>query len=119
MKKILIIDDELDLVEKLKKRLEMSGYEVHGACSGFEGLDKAKKERPHLILLDIMMPDLDGFEVLSRLKESTETALTHVIMITAKSDTPSILMAEKSYATDYIIKPFQISDLLNMIQKYI
>lgn len=119
MKKILIIDDERDLVEKLKKRLEMSGYEVSGAHNGFEGLEKAKKERPHLILLDIMMPDLDGFEVLNRLRKSMETALTHVIMITAKGDTPSILMAEKSFATDYIIKPFQIPDLLNMIQKYI
>ena len=97
----------------------MSGYEVYGAHNGSEGLEKARKERPHLILLDIMMPDLDGFEVLNRLRKNVETALTSVIMVTAKSDTPSILMAEKSYATDYLIKPFQISDLLNMIEKYI
>lgn len=119
MKKILLIDDEVDLVESLKKTLESSGYEVHGALTGKDGYDKAQRERPHLILLDIIMPDMDGFEVLRRLRNSPDTALTNIIMCTARGDTGSILKAEKSYATDYIIKPFELRELMELIEKYI
>ncbi|MFC1709947.1 PleD family two-component system response regulator, partial [Candidatus Omnitrophota bacterium] len=71
------------------------------------------------ILLDIMMPDIDGFEVLNRLRNDPCTAFTNIIMCTAKGDTSSILKAEKSYATDYIIKPFELSELMGLIKKYI
>jgi DNA-binding response OmpR family regulator len=119
MKKILLIDDEADLVESLKKTLESNGYEVYGALNGKEGYEKAQEERPHLILLDIIMPDMDGFEVLKRLRNAPATALTNIIMCTARGDTSSILKAEKSYATDYIIKPFELSELMELIKKYI
>jgi len=118
MKKILVIDDELDFVGRLKKSLEISGFQVFSAFNGQEGLDLAKKERPQLILLDIMMPGIDGFEVLKKLRNSVETSLTNVIMITARGDSSAILKAIDSYATDYIIKPFELSRLMDMIKKY-
>lgn len=119
MKRVLIIEDENDLVDSLEKTLRSNGYHVSSALNGQDGLQKAQRERPNLILLDIMLPGLDGFQVLKRLKNDSGTDLIPVIMLTAKGETSSILEAEKLEAADYIIKPFELDELLNLIKKYL
>ena len=117
-KKILVIDDEAHMVELLRERLGRNGYEVISAADGLEGLEKANKENPDLILLDIMMSGMDGFEVLRKLRSGPETKNIPVIMLTAKADTDSIFRAEDLKSTDYIIKPFDFKELLDLIEKY-
>ena len=117
-RKILVVDDEAELVEMLRMRLEANGYEVVTAYDGEDGLAQAEKEKPDLILLDIMMPKMDGLVVLSRLKSNLETNFIPVIMLTAKGDTSAIMEAQRSFATDYAIKPFEPKHLLSLIEKY-
>jgi DNA-binding response OmpR family regulator len=119
MKKILIIDDETELVEMLRLRLESNGYKVISAFNGEEGLERVDKEKPDLILLDIMMPGIDGFGALARLKNNDATSSIPVIMLTARSETSSILEAQRSFADDYIVKPFDPQELLSLIKKHI
>ena len=119
MDTILIIDDDPEIVEFTKKRLERSGYRVLGALDGTEGVAIAIKEKPDLILLDIMMPLKDGYTVLRELKENGATRDTPVIMLTAKSGSGSVLECQECGATDYFIKPFDWEELLRYIKKYI
>lgn len=116
--KILIIDDEKDLVSLIRARLEESDYNVIFAFSGLEGLDKAGQEPPDLILLDIMMPGMDGYEVLNRLKNDEKTSRIPVIMLTGKGELKSIFEAQQLRAIDYIIKPIDIKLLLKLIKRY-
>ncbi len=118
-KKILIVDDETELVKAIRIRLEQAGYETLVAYDGLEGLEKAKKENPDLILLDIMMPDIDGFEVLRRLKENSKTKYTPVIMVTCKGEPQSLFKAKELRSLDYIVKPFEQEELLDLIKRYI
>lgn len=116
---ILIVDDEPQLVELLKIRLEASQYRVVAAYDGEAGWKQALQEPPHLIVLDVMMPKLNGWEVLRRLKRHEKTKAIPVIMLTAKGDTGSILDSEELRAADYFIKPFEASELLATIRKHI
>lgn len=118
-KKVLMIDDEPDLVEVIKQRLELRGYEVLVASDGKEGLEKVITKQPDLILLDIKMPGIDGFEVLRRLRNNQETKDIPIIMFTVKGETRSILKAGDLGSTDYIIKPFSIKELEGLIGRYI
>jgi len=117
-KTILVVDDEKEVVDALRNRLEREGYEVLTAYDGKQALEKAN-DRPDLILLDIIMPGLDGIEVLSRLKKNIETKHIPVVMVTAKGESKSILDAEDIEVTDYIIKPFDINELVVLIKKYL
>jgi len=113
VRKILIIDDEEDLTFFVKANLELSNkYEVLIANSGKEGIKLAKRYRPDLILLDIMMPGMDGFEVLQNLKKAADTLSIPVIMLTAKGDDDSKIKAAGLYNEEYIVKPVRI-DILN------
>lgn len=117
-KKILIIDDEVEFCYFTKKFLEHEKeleviVENKSDCS----LKVAMEKKPDLILLDIIMPDMDGFAVLSRLKSNEETRSIPVIMLTAKGDIGSIAQAQSSLAADYIIKPFTPQVLLDLIKK--
>ncbi len=116
---VLIVDDEPQLVELLKMRLEASQYRVVEAYDGEAGWKKALQELPHLIILDVMMPKLNGWEVLRRLKRNEQTKAIPVIMLTAKGDTGSILDSEELRAADYFIKPFEASELLAAIRKHL
>ncbi len=117
-KKILIIDDEPDLVTPTKYVLENSGYEVHVASNGEEGLEKFKEIRPDLILLDIMMPHVDGLEMLYRLRNVYQDAKnTPVIMLTARSDVESTFQAKGFGATEYMLKSASTEELLEKIKK--
>ena len=117
--KILVVDDEKKLVDFIRQYLESRNYEVSVAYSGKEALATAKKTRPDIIILDIMMSGMDGLEVLRRIKEDPETNSAKVIMLTAKTETGTMFEAEKMLATDYIIKPFGLEKLKEVIDKYI
>jgi CheY-like chemotaxis protein len=114
-KKILVVDDEVELVELVKLRLEANGYEVVMANSGLEGLSKASSESPNLIVLDIGMAEMDGYTVLQKLKEDEKTKDIPVIMLTAYAKMQSLF--EMEGISDYIVKPFDPQDFLARVDK--
>ncbi len=117
-KLILIIDDEKDFCYFVKKNLELfAGYNVVAIMSGKKGIRAAWKEKPDIILLDIMMPGIDGFEVLEKLKKNKKTLHIPVIMLTAKSEDESKMKAAGSYCSDYIVKPVNFEVLKSKIDK--
>ena len=119
-KKVLIIDDELDFCKLVKLNLELSGqFEAHIAVNGKQGLDLARKTKPDLIILDILMPGMDGFEVLEALKKDSRMVQIPVIMLTAKSDDASRISAAKLYSEEFIAKPIQAQDLIAKINEVI
>ncbi|MEE9389955.1 MAG: response regulator [Candidatus Aminicenantaceae bacterium] len=118
MEKILIVDDEEDFCYFVKKNLEaISNYKIITATKGRKGIQIARKEKPDLILLDIMMPGIDGFEVLKRLKRNEKTRKIPIIMLTAKDEDDSIVRALGSFCDDYIIKPIENVVLKGKIHK--
>jgi DNA-binding response OmpR family regulator len=115
--KILMIDDEIDFGKITKMNLELGekAFEVQLATSGKEGLKLTTKIMPDLILLDIIMPQMDGFEVLKKLKADEKTATIPVIMLTAKTDEESMLKASQLYDEAYVTKPIEAPDLSKKI----
>jgi adenylate cyclase len=118
-KKILVVDDETEFADAIKMRLEAHDYDVITACDGREGIDKAKKEKPGIILLDLVMPNLDGISTLAQLKDNPSTERIPVVVITAKAETEYALDAGKLGAADYIVKPVDMQILVDMVRKYI
>lgn len=117
-KKILIIDDELDMVEVTKVRLEKSGYEVLNTMSGEEALVLLQKNIPDLILLDRVLPKMQGEEVCKQLKGDAKLRHIPIILFTANiSDI--VQEAQESGADDYIIKPYEPKEFLEKIRKFI
>ena len=114
-KKILVVDDKPYLVDLMASRLKANGYEVVTATNGREGLEKAKEETPDLILLDIAMPDMDGYRVLRHLKEFPGTQDIPVMILTVKKWNQDIQKAIAAGAADYIVKPFDPVKLLEKI----
>jgi DNA-binding response OmpR family regulator len=114
--KILIVDDEPNIVRTLKDRLEMNEYDVITGSNGQEGLERAIKDQPDLILLDVIMPLMDGMEMLEALRRRPECADIAVIMLTARSQTQDIARAKSCGIEDYIVKPFDLSELLEKIE---
>ncbi|MDP2912415.1 MAG: response regulator [Candidatus Omnitrophota bacterium] len=115
-KKILIIDDEGDFCELIKANLELRGsFEVFIAINGKEGIDIARRVKPDIVLLDIRMPEMNGFEVLKRLKRDNATVAIPVIMLSALVDEESKLMAAQLFNELYITKPVKFEDLENSI----
>jgi CheY-like chemotaxis protein len=112
---IMIVDDEQDVVTIISKVLKKSGYEVTTAADGLECLKKLENKLPDLILLDNIMPNMDGHAVLSKLKASKKTANIPVIMVTALVDQEHITNAQKSGAAEYIVKPFDYTVMLEKI----
>ena len=109
--RILVVDDTPDNVEVLKVRLESQGYEVVTASDGEEGLAKIKAETPDLVLLDIMMPKLDGIEVCRRVKADAALPFTPIIMVTAKADTRDVVAGLEAGGDDYLAKPVDHASL--------
>jgi len=114
-KKILIVDDEPDILFTVAQMLELSGYEVIQAKDGAECLNKLKNSTPDLILLDIMMPEMNGWDVAAKIKEDPKWTDIPIIFLTAKGDTMSIGMGNMA-AEDYIVKPFDIKDLKDRVK---
>lgn len=119
MRKILVVDDEEDLLEIVKSHLEETHIPVLTALGGKQGLETAMKARPSLIILDISMPDMGGFEMLEILRRSPEFASTSVIMLTAQGQSANIFEAERLKAVDFVIKPFTRDELLETVRKHI
>jgi DNA-binding response OmpR family regulator len=115
-KKILIVDDEPNLVKMCEARLKASGYEVLTAFDGQQGLDKVKEEKPDLIILDHMMPNLDGFEVCRILKASDEYKDIPIVMLTASGQASEIETGLKKGVAAYITKPFKSEVLLSIVK---
>ena len=111
-KRILVVDDEADILNLLKYNLEKAGFTVLLAKDGPEAIESAVKNRPHLILLDIMLPDMEGTEVLKRLKGAQETRAIPVIMLTAKGEEVDKIVGFELGAEDYITKPFSPRELV-------
>lgn len=118
-KRVLIVDDEPDLVTFLAKNLENNEYQTISAFDGEEGLKKAIEEKPDLILLDLIMPKHDGWQMLKGLKTHESTSPIPVIVVSAKAETDSIFAAKKQGVVDYIIKPIEIAALVKYIKRYI
>ena len=116
-KKILIVDDEKDLVETVVFQLQISGYDAIVAYDGQEGLDKARKEKPDLIILDIMLPKMDGYKVCGLLKNDSRYTKIPIIMFTAKAQESDIKLAKEVGAEAYITKPFEEEILLGKIKE--
>lgn len=114
-KTIMVVDDNPDIITIVKTILEGKGYTVLSASSGLELLNMLKNQKPDLIILDIMMPEMDGLEVLSRLKAVTDTATIPVILLTAKVQYEDVLGGYKLGADYYITKPFTSTQLVNGI----
>lgn len=116
MSRILIVDDDELLLELLQFKLEARGYEVVSARDGEAALQQVVAEPPDLIVLDMMMPGIDGLVVLQRLKQSPETAAIPVVMLTARKQQDDIVRALKLGAREYLVKPFMPEELLARIQ---
>ena len=117
--KILIVDDEPDIVETMTFMLQARNYSVSVASGGLEGIKKARTEVPDLILLDIMMPDMDGYAACKRLKANKITGHIPVIMLTAKGENEAVLKAHSIGADDYVVKPFSLPTLLSKLKKFL
>ncbi len=115
-KRILVVDDEDDILHFLELVLREKGYDVSTASGGHEALTKAQLEHPHLILLDIMMPQMDGWEVLKLLRVDEETADIPVAMLSARTEAKDRVQGLQEGAIDYICKPFSLQDLLVKIE---
>ena len=112
MAKILVIDDDLAINELIKVNLELHGYEVVQAYNGIEGFAKAKQEVPALIILDVMMPEVDGFTVAQRVRQNSETSEIPILMLTALSELNDKVNGFNIGVDDYLTKPFEIEELL-------
>ena len=116
-KKVLIIDDEKELVELLKVELEENQYDVLTAYNGQEGLERARKEEPDLLILDLMLPKIDGFKVCSLLKKDARYAKILILMFTARAHAEDEKLAREVGADAYVTKPFDRLPLLEKIQR--
>lgn len=117
MKKILIADDRPEVVELVRVTLESGDYQIFEACNGKEALEKIRKEKPDLVLLDVIMPKMDGFEVCRKLKKDPGTQKIPIIMLTAKGQKVDQEKGRKLGTNGYIVKPFSPSALLIKIEE--
>lgn len=117
MKKIMIVDDEPGVVKMIRYLLEKNSYLVVSATEGEEGLKLIQEEKPDLILMDIMMPTLDGNEVMKRLKGSEATKDIPIIMLSALGQEGDVAKSLELGAIDYVVKPFHPQELLDRLKK--
>ena len=119
MAKILIVDDEIQLITMVQMRLEANGYEVITANDGEKGLEKAKTENPDLIMLDVMMPKMDGYKVCGLLKNDTRYSKIPIILFSARAQQDDKDVGGEVGADAYITKPFEPPVLLAKIEELI
>lgn len=120
LKCILCVEDEPEMIDLMRLILGRRGFEVKGATGGIEGLKMIRQEPPDLILLDLMMPDMDGWEVYQQIKADEKTKNIPVIVVTAKAQSiDKVLGLHIAKVDDYITKPFSPQDLMNSVDKVI
>lgn len=115
--KVLVVDDEPNVLRSLVQYLTIEEFEVETASNGVEALEKVVSFNPELILLDVMMPGMDGFEVLDKVKAIAGHEDTPVIMLTAKDQSSDVLKGYQSGATSYLVKPFNLDELVDTINQ--
>ncbi len=118
IKRILCIEDEQEMIELIRLILTRRGFEVKGANGGKEGLEAIRTQRPDLVLLDLMMPDLDGWEVYQQMKADEQMRDIPVIVVTAKAQSiDKVLGLHIAKVDDYIAKPFSPQELMNSVER--
>ena len=118
LKSILCIEDEPEMIDLMRLILGRRGFSVKGAAGGIEGLRMIRAERPDLVLLDLMMPDMDGWEVYQQMKADENTKNIPVIVVTAKAQSiDKVLGLHIAKVDDYLAKPFSPQDLLSSVEK--
>ena len=114
----LCVEDEPEMIDLMRLILGRRGFEVKGATGGVEGLKMVREEQPDLVLLDLMMPDMDGWEVYQQIKADEKTKGIPVIVVTAKAQSiDKVLGLHIAKVDDYIAKPFSPQDLINSVEK--
>ena len=116
-KKILAVDDERHIVRLVQVNLERAGYEVVTAFDGKDALEKVAAEQPDLVVLDVMMPYMDGFEVLQNLRKNPSTRELPVIMLTAKAQDADVFRGWQSGVDCYLTKPFNPMELISFVKR--
>ncbi|MEJ5223106.1 MAG: response regulator [Anaerolineales bacterium] len=120
LKRILCIEDETEMVDLIRLILGRRGFEVSGATGGVEGLQKVRQTNPDLVLLDLMMPDMDGWEVYQQMKADPALRSIPVIIVTAKAqNVDRVLGLHIAKVDDYISKPFSPQELMDSVEKVI
>ena len=119
MKKVVIVDDEQDIVASLKFVLENEGYDCYTAFNGEDGLKTAKEIIPDLIVLDIMMPKMNGYKISRLLKFDNKYKDIPIIMLTARSQEEDKLIGEETGADEYITKPFDLDVVIDKVNQYL
>ena len=118
MRRVVCIEDEPEMIDLVKLILSRKGYQVVGAMGGREGLEAIAREKPDIVLLDLMMPDMDGWEVYQKMKANDETKGIPVIVVTAKAQSiDKVLGLHIAKVDDYLTKPFGPQDLLESVEK--
>jgi DNA-binding response OmpR family regulator len=115
-KKILVVEDEKDILQLVKLYLEKEGFRVVTAMTGPDGLKQVKEEKPALIVLDLMLPDMDGLEVCKRLRSVPDSAMLPIIMLTAKAEESDTVIGLELGADDYVTKPFSPKALVARVK---
>ena len=119
MKKILIVDDEQDIVESLKFVLEAENFNCYTADNGEDGLRLAKELVPDLIILDVMMPKINGYKISRLLKYDAKYKNIPILMVTARSQEEDKLIGEETGADEYITKPFDLNEVVEKVKQYL
>lgn len=114
--KVLLVDDDKQILSSLRVYLELENYEVYTASNGLEAIKQIKECKPEIVVLDIMMPEMDGFEVLEKMKAEKEYRDIPVIMLTAKSQDIDVLKGYRMGASSYMTKPFNLNELVENIE---
>ncbi|MFN8613428.1 MAG: response regulator [Vulcanimicrobiota bacterium] len=115
--KILVVDDDEHILRSLSQYLELEDFQVVSASSGPEALTLFQQEKPDLLVLDVMMPGMDGFQVLEKLRGDPETASVPVLMLTARDQHNDILKGYQMGTTSYLVKPFNLDELVEAIRE--
>jgi DNA-binding response OmpR family regulator len=118
-KKVLIVEDEVDLVETIRFLLEREGYRVLISGDGEDGLHQARRESPDLIILDIMLPKLDGYKVCGQLKSDKRYKQIPILMLTARAQQKDRVLGMEAGADEYIIKPFDLAAFIEKVKTYL
>jgi len=118
-KQILVVDDELEMRMAIKLRLEASGYEVHTATDGMEGLNAARRLKPDLIILDVMLPKMNGYKISRFLKFDEEYKHIPVIMLTALAGEDDKNTGVETGANAYVTKPFDSASLVDTVRRFL
>ena len=117
MPRVLVVDDEIGIVRLIQVNLERNGYEVETASNGTEALAKIRQNRPNLLVLDVMMPEMNGFELLTNIRRDPGLADLPVIMLTAKTQDADIFKGYQLQADMYLTKPFNPAELITFTKR--